>query len=953
MGLLDDAIGFAAGVGATARNVSEYLWFGGLAMEFEYSPFHVVAQAPMYRLRRYFPDDIPLSDLPPLILVPPLMMMADVYDVAPKASAVRAIHELGVDVWVIDFGRPETEPGGMRRTVADHVQAVADVVDVVRAETGRNVALSGYSQGGLFCYQATAHRQGDGVDSIIAFGTPIDFDEAPLPTPLVPLSAQSFTHVAQALAATGLLPHVSIPRWLIKTSTRLTDPVRVAEFQLQYYLKLHNREALLPAEQQRRFLAKEGLTDYPGTALQGLAELVAENRLMLGGQVVGDKVISLSDVEVPVLLVLGENDREGHPDAARAISSAAPRADIFETVLPVGHFGLVAGNGARRNSWPRVAQWLRWRADSTPLPDEIRPAAESLPGRTWTAGRNFARAQAVADTAVEVAYSAAISASRLLDTVSDVVREQLSGIPVLGSLVLLRQELDDSVSSLIARYAAQHPDGPAVFAGTHVITWSALDDSVEEFVRRLVGFGIRSGERVAVLLEMSVEGVAVVAALNRLGAVSAILHGDQGGLLAEALSTVGSSWLIVDAAHATVQVPEGIRVGVTDGDERTPGDRFRLNAVNASRVTLPTWYRRDPQRAGDVVFLFLDGSNASYDAITRRQWAVAAHAAAKVAHMGTAGTVYLSAPAADPATILFLLGGALAARSRIGISTTAAPSGFWAEARRYGVTHAGVDARLLRALTNAEPDPSEVGQSVVHFVASALPAGLAHRARVRFCPTKVLQLHYLPGTEAVLVSDSSGAGLLGKPAVGGPRVVVVRCDLGSGRVDFSANGNAVEVVPGEAGVLLVQANHDAAGEFVIHDVFVPGDHWQLTSELARVDHDGLMWSVGPVSEVLDLDGQWASPSVIVAALEAISSVDQAEICWTESSGELTARVSLLPHGELTAWDLLWATTELVPSGRPMHVRLMDSKTYQESHKCDGWVWCSAESTYRSVGGEQD
>ena len=89
-----------------------------------------------------------------------MMLAADVYDVAPASSAVTVLHQHGVDPWVIDFGAPEHEEGGLERNLADHVIAVAEAVERVRDETGRDVHLGGYSQGGMFCYQAAAYLRG-------------------------------------------------------------------------------------------------------------------------------------------------------------------------------------------------------------------------------------------------------------------------------------------------------------------------------------------------------------------------------------------------------------------------------------------------------------------------------------------------------------------------------------------------------------------------------------------------------------------------------------------------------------------------------------------------------------------------------------------------------------------------------------------------------------------------
>jgi hypothetical protein len=165
----------AARLGAAAQNALEVARFGGLDTGEDASPYEVVAATRMYRLRRYFPPSANRRlTRPPVILVPPMMLAADVYDVSPAASAVAILNENGVDPWVVDFGAPEQQEGGLERTLADHVIAVSGIVDQVRDATGRDVHLGGYSQGGMFCYQTAAYRRSDGVASVIAFGSPVD-----------------------------------------------------------------------------------------------------------------------------------------------------------------------------------------------------------------------------------------------------------------------------------------------------------------------------------------------------------------------------------------------------------------------------------------------------------------------------------------------------------------------------------------------------------------------------------------------------------------------------------------------------------------------------------------------------------------------------------------------------------------------------------------------------------
>src|SRR5688572_26001024 len=140
------------------------------------APFEVMHEERVYRLRRYehVPDAGVTPIAEPLLLVPPLMVASEVYDISPDVSAVAFLERKGVDVWLVDFGAPEREEDGMSRTLDDHVRAVSDAIDRVRAATGQDVHLAGYSQGGMFCYQAAALRKSAGLASVITMGSPVD-----------------------------------------------------------------------------------------------------------------------------------------------------------------------------------------------------------------------------------------------------------------------------------------------------------------------------------------------------------------------------------------------------------------------------------------------------------------------------------------------------------------------------------------------------------------------------------------------------------------------------------------------------------------------------------------------------------------------------------------------------------------------------------------------------------
>jgi putative long chain acyl-CoA synthase len=111
---------------ATAQNGLEVLRLGGLETGNSPSPSQTVESTQMYKLRRYYPPDSrpghPQAG-EPVLLVHPMMMSANMWDVTRQEGAVGILHAAGLDPWVIDFGSPDKIEGGMRRNLADHIVA--------------------------------------------------------------------------------------------------------------------------------------------------------------------------------------------------------------------------------------------------------------------------------------------------------------------------------------------------------------------------------------------------------------------------------------------------------------------------------------------------------------------------------------------------------------------------------------------------------------------------------------------------------------------------------------------------------------------------------------------------------------------------------------------------------------------------------------------------------------
>ena len=153
--------------------------------------------------------------------------------------------------------------------------------------------------------------------------------------------------------ADHVFSRIDIPGWLARTGFQMLDPIKTAQSRLDFLRQLHDREALLPREQQRRFLQSEGWIAWSGPAIaELLKQFIAHNRMMSGGFSIHGDLVTLSDIDCPVLAVIGEVDDIGQPASVRGIKRAAPKADVYEFLIRTGHFGLVVGSKAASQTWP-------------------------------------------------------------------------------------------------------------------------------------------------------------------------------------------------------------------------------------------------------------------------------------------------------------------------------------------------------------------------------------------------------------------------------------------------------------------------------------------------------------------------------------------------------------------------------------------------------------------------
>jgi putative long chain acyl-CoA synthase len=610
--------------GQAAQNALEVARFGGLETGEEPTPYEVVSARRMYRLRRYGRVDVDVPRRSPVLLVPPMMLSAEIYDVSPASSAVGTLAAAGLDPWVIDFGAPEREEGGLERTLTDHVLALSEAIDDLVERTGGPVHLSGYSQGGMFCYQVAAYRRSAGIASLITYGSPVDTHG------VLQLGVDDDLAVEVVdFLADKVLPYFTVPAWMSRAGFRMLDPIATVRNQLQFVRQLHDRDSLLPREGQRRFLMDEGWVAWPGPAIAELVkQFLVSNRMLSGGFVLDDQPVTLADIDCPILCFVGTSDEIAPPEVVRAVAQAAPAAAVHEATLDAGHFGLVVGSQAAAKTWPTVIEWARWIDDDGPAPAGTTPLSPDDPP-SRRPKNDLARAvNLAANITTGVGRTLGTGARIGLRGARSLAMEGIGSLARLNRIEDVRPTSQVSMGRMFAEQAALAPDDTAFLFEGRGHTYAAANERIDNVVRGLIRIGVRRGSHVGVLMDTRPSALGIVAALNRLGAVAVLLRPDGPLELEVELGRV--SRIIADPEHGErASRLKGVQVHVLGGGggPRDLGSAVDdMEAIDPGSVALPGWYEPDPGRAQDLAFVLFTGTGdrTRVNRITNGRWALSA-----------------------------------------------------------------------------------------------------------------------------------------------------------------------------------------------------------------------------------------------------------------------------------------------------------------------------------------
>ena len=303
----------------------------------------------------------PIAVSPPGLIVYGLIGRYTMADLQEDRSLVRNLLELGVDLYVVDWGNPTRADRWL--TLDDYIDGYLDecVREVARRHKVDEVNLLGICEGGVFttCY-AALHP--DAVKNMVLTITPIDFH--------ADMEQNRLGHGFINLWTRSLAPedidrlieaHGSLPGEFMGSVFSLMTPMRT--------LMKYNLDMLEVMDDDKKFLnflrMEKWIADrphHPGEAAkQWLKDLYQDNKLINNAFVINGRKVNLSDITMPVLNIFAKDDHIIPPATSQALGAKVGTKDYSELPLPGGHVGVFVGGKSQALLGSGIAKWLTER----------------------------------------------------------------------------------------------------------------------------------------------------------------------------------------------------------------------------------------------------------------------------------------------------------------------------------------------------------------------------------------------------------------------------------------------------------------------------------------------------------------------------------------------------------------------------------------------------------------
>ena len=540
----------------------------------------------------------------------------------------------------------------------------------------------------------------------------------------------------------------------------------------------------------------------------------------------------------------------------------------------------------------------------------------------------------------------------LIDTLTTLTKIPML-LKVKRELAMRPMETLDCPGARVEDLARRFPNHDAIKFEGATLSWRELNALSNQYAHAFTAQGITRGDTVSVLMENRTEFMATLIALNKLGAVGALINTNLRGRPLTHCVTVANSTKFVfggeltdalEEAKSELPLKEGVDyifVGDT-GATSTPNWALDINELSAGQSKDNPPDTATNKLSDSSLYIYTSGTTGLPKAavLSNRRHLMSSNMASNAGFLCDENDViYVCLPMYHGTGLMLGIGAALMSGATMVIRRKFSASQFLPEIREHNVTCMIYIGELCRYLLNTPEKPDDANTTLKKVMGNGLRPDIWMDFKNRFGLERVCEFY------GASEGNVSFANILNKDLTVGmtsQEVALVRYNVDEDEIVRDNNGFALPTEDGEPGLLVGRITENTVFEGytdpaateskVLRDLLEPGDAWFNSGDLLKVVDVG--YSLGyPHYQFVDRVGdtfRWKSENVSTNEVgEIINGHPAVKICNVYgvevpgADGRAGMAAITLEAGQQfdAAEFAAFVQAELPPFARPVFVRV--------------------------------
>ena len=482
----------------------------------------------------------------------------------------------------------------------------------------------------------------------------------------------------------------------------------------------------------------------------------------------------------------------------------------------------------------------------------------------------------------------------------------LKRVPTLLQLKRAMAPMPDETAGSFAAWveanASSLPEHSAIVFEEQEVNWREFNGLANQYANYLKKRGINRGDCVSLMMDNRIEFLALIVALNKIGAIGGLINNNlTGRQLAHCISVTHSRLCIfgaevadaVNSVRSDLPLAEGDDYYVVpDGDHRPSLNWAQDLAEQSAHASDENPVDSANNTIGETaLYIFTSGTTGLPKAAltSNRRYIMAGGLSGQAGlKLKPSDRIYLCLPLYHATGLLIGAGAAFSTGASMFVRRRFSASNFLADVRTHHCTSFVYIGELCRYLANTQEKPTDLNNPIRSMIGNGMRPDVWLDFKKRFAIKNICEFY------GASEGNVSFANLFNKDCTVGMTSSVVRLvkyDVDADEIVRDANGFCVEVDEGDPGLMLGQINEEAkfdgytdreaSEKKVVRNAFVEGDAWFNSGDLMCTVDVG--YTLGyPHYQFVDRVGdtfRWKSENVSTNEVgEIINGFNQVKFC---------------------------------------------------------------------------